>query len=120
MRITGPLCLLLLAAPAVPARAEPPACTATRQGMAACFGEKLCSCRWAPGGSLTGRPAGYHWDCGALRPACGTAPAGPPATETSPLALPPFLPPGRGSRAGFPDPWLTPRSGAAAAPHGTR
>lgn len=69
--------LLLLAA--LPATAQtPPACTAGREGMTACHAEKLCECRWEPGGSLTGRPAAHRWDCGVLRPACGVVPAGPP------------------------------------------
>ena len=75
-----PLFLLLLAGSAV-AEAQvqtPPACAAVRAGMVACFGEKLCECRWEPGGSLSGQVSGHRWDCGVLRPACGVAPAGPP------------------------------------------
>jgi hypothetical protein len=103
--------LLLLATPVL--AEAPPACTPMREGMVACFGEKLCECRWEPGGSLPGRPAGHRWDCGALRPACGMAPAGPPAAELPPISVMPLLqPPGL--------PSLMPRSGAGAAPHGTR
>ena len=75
MRCIG-LLLLLAALPA--STQSPPACTAGREGMTACLAEKLCECRWEPGGSLTGRPAAHRWDCGVLRPACGVVPAGPP------------------------------------------
>lgn len=98
-----PVLLLLLA---VPARGQdaPPACTPAREGMVACFGEKLCECRFAPGGSLTGRPAGHRWDCGVLRPPCGAAPpdAGMPPMPLGelpqlilPLPQPPAGRPGR-------------------------
>ena len=51
--------LLLLAAGPAFAQA-PPACTAGREGVTACLGDKLCECRWQPGGSLTGRPAAHR------------------------------------------------------------
>jgi len=82
------LCLLLL--PAVPAAAQdPPACTAAREGMTACFGEKLCVCRYDQGGQLTGRPSADRWDCGVLRPSCGVVPAdlSPPQTQLPPGLL---------------------------------
>ena len=111
--------LLLLAGPA--GAQTPPACAPAREGMVACFGEKLCECRWQPGGTLTGRPAGHRWDCGVLRPACGVAPAGPSAAEMPPLTVMPLLQGQSGTAA---DPRLTgvpgARSGAAAAPRGTR
>ncbi|MCO6419703.1 hypothetical protein JYK14_26565 [Siccirubricoccus sp. KC 17139] len=75
--------LLLLAAPAR-AQEEPPACTPEREGMTACFAEKLCLCRFQPGGQLSGRPSGHRWDCGVLRPHCGVAPAGPPPSPVVP------------------------------------
>jgi hypothetical protein len=100
--------LLLVATPAF--SQDPPNCTPGREGVVACFGEKLCECRWEPGGAMTGRPPGHRWDCGALRPACGIAPAGPPAAEPPQISVMPLLP----SR------YVIPRSGAAAAPHGTR
>jgi len=77
---------LLLAGPAW--GQAPPACTPAREGQVGCIGEKLCECRWAPGGSLTGRPASHRWDCGVLRPACGVVPAGPPPAS---LSLTPML-----------------------------
>jgi hypothetical protein len=68
---------LLLAAPVAQGQEAPPGCVPEREGMTACFGEKLCLCRFTPGGQLTARPSAYRWDCGALRPGCGVAPAGP-------------------------------------------
>jgi hypothetical protein len=85
MRLLLLLLGLLCVAPAAQAQ-EPPGCVAEREGMTACFGEKLCLCRFAPGGQLTARPAGHRWDCGVLRPSCGIAPAGPPP------AMPHYLP----------------------------
>ena len=83
--------ILLLAASG--ARAETaPRCTPVAEGQVACIAGKLCACRFHPGGSLTGRPAGTRWDCGTLRPACGPAApeAGQPADRTPP---PPAFPP---------------------------
>ncbi|RAI58266.1 hypothetical protein [Roseicella frigidaeris] len=121
---------LLLAARAAPAQApdgSPPACDAGREGMTACFGERLCRCRHEPGGSLAGRPPGHRWDCGVLRPACGVAPAAP---DLPGLSLMPMLQATQGGTAGEATGGagsgtglsgrLSPRSGAAAAPHGTR
>ncbi len=106
-----PILLLLVAAAFAPAQAQdPPNCVPGREGMVACFGEKLCECRWEPGGMLTGRPPGHRWDCGALRPSCGIAPASPPAAEPPQISVMPLLP----SR------FAIPRSGAAAGPHETR
>ncbi len=84
------LLLLLLLGSGMAAAQAPPACAAGREGMVACFGEKLCECRWQPGGALNGRPAGHRWDCGVLRPSCGVVPPGPPAAASPELlALPP-------------------------------
>jgi hypothetical protein len=83
---------LLLAAPAARAQEPLPGCGAEREGMTACFGEKLCLCRFVPGGQLTARPAGHRWDCGALRPGCGVAPAGPPPVVPDYLPYPPQRP----------------------------
>ncbi|MCW8086069.1 hypothetical protein [Sabulicella glaciei] len=59
--------LLLLA---LPAAAQLPVCNAYREGMAICFESRLCLCRQERGGQLTGRPEGFRWDCGPLRPDC--------------------------------------------------
>lgn len=81
--------LLLGTGPAVAADEDPrfPACTAAREGVTACMDGKLCLCRHQPGGSLTGRPAGLRWDCGALRPGC----AFPPAELGVQAPLPPLF-----------------------------
>lgn len=118
MRLPFLLFLLALLPTAAQAQREPPACTAARQGMVACFGEKLCTCRAEPGGSLTSRRAGLRWDCGALRPACGVAPAGPPPAELPQISIMPLVQPQQGAAPA--DPRLLPRSGAGAGPYGVR
>lgn len=89
--------LLLPLLLAVPAGAQP-LCNAPREGMEACFAETLCLCRHEPGGSLTGRPPGYRWDCGALRPRCGVVPPDASGKPQQPplLLMPPAWTPGRG------------------------
>ena len=85
--------LLLLPFLALPTAAqEIPACTQDRVGAVACMAGKLCACGYQRGGSVSGRPDGYAWDCGVLRPSCGEA--FPPATIGSvPTPLPQlFLP----------------------------
>jgi hypothetical protein len=63
-----------------PAAAQPPpTCAAGTLGATACLGSKLCACTYDRGGIASGVPAGYRWDCGILRPGCGT-PVHPPAT----------------------------------------
>ena len=63
-----------------PAAAQPPlACAAGTLGTTACLGSKLCACIYDRGGIASGIPAGYRWDCGILRPSCGS-PVHPPAT----------------------------------------
>jgi hypothetical protein len=61
-----------------PSGQAPPTCNARSLGQTACLGPRLCACRLEAGGSLTGVPQGYRWDCGILRPECGVAPAAPP------------------------------------------
>ncbi|WP_270938628.1 hypothetical protein [Falsiroseomonas oryzae] len=65
------LLLPLLALPAAPQ--EIPACNQDRVGAVACMSGKLCACGYARGGIVSGRPDGYRWDCGVLRPSCGEA-----------------------------------------------
>lgn len=80
------LALLLLLSPRAEAQ-EPPACTEAQEGVTAGLAGKLCVCRFQPGGTLTGRPAGHRWDCGALRPACGEGIL-PPALSAPKPGLP--------------------------------
>lgn len=82
--------LTLLASPAF--GQAPPPCDQDRQGAVACLAGKLCLCGYMRGGVLSGRPEGYRWDCGVLRPACAEPPAALPAAPLPPLDL--LLPPG--------------------------
>ena len=117
MRLLAILLLhILLVLPPAALAQDPPNCTPGREGMVACFGEKLCVCRWEPGGTLVGRPPGHRWDCGVRRPACGVEPAGPPPAALPQVSIMPLLP----SRPLLPSNMLIPRTGAAADPHGTR
>lgn len=56
-----------------------PVCNAFTEGATGCLANKQCICRFDPGGSMTGRPSGYRWNCGVLRPACELPPPGLPA-----------------------------------------
>jgi hypothetical protein len=59
---------------AFPARAgDMPVCGGQNLGAASCFSGKLCECIHDRGGSVTGIPEGFRWDCGILRPKCGEA-----------------------------------------------
>jgi hypothetical protein len=72
--------LLLLVLVAVPAAAQaPPTCSPAREGQVACMGGRMCECRFERGGSMTGRPDRFAWDCGALRPLCPPDPTIAPA-----------------------------------------
>lgn len=51
----------------------PLSCTAATLGATACLAGKLCACTYDRGAIATGIPAGYRWDCGILRPGCGSA-----------------------------------------------
>ena len=107
--------LLLTLAPIAPAAAQPaapPACVPAHAGMVACLGDRLCECRFEPGGIIAGRPPGHRWDCGVLRPACGLVPPSlgqPPPTlhDLPPLMLAPVAPGPRDGAAGLRDrpPW---------------
>lgn len=52
---------------------QPPACTAQREGQVSCQVRVLCECKYYQASKMTGRPAGFRWDCGPLRPRCGEA-----------------------------------------------
>lgn len=76
--------LLAAAGPSTPASAQAAACDAAHLGTVACFVSKLCACSHFRGGGMTGVPAGYRWDCGALRPGCG-------ADVAAPATIDPYL-----------------------------
>jgi hypothetical protein len=82
------LAFLLIALPA--AAQQPPACYAGVAGAVACMSGKLCACEFQRGGSVSGRPDGWRWNCGALRPSCGEALA-PPGLGQSPMLPMPEL-----------------------------
>ena len=84
--------LLLLLTFAWPAAAQNiPACTQDRVGAVACMSGKLCSCGYQRGGVMSGRPDGYTWDCGILRPACGEALGLPADSGQVPQPMPQIL-----------------------------
>ena len=87
MRLPAPLIALFLLMP-IPLHGQdaPLACTAAIEGITACMADKLCLCRFDPGGSMTGRPARHRWDCGINRPACA-----PPPQASVPIDLPPLI-----------------------------
>ena len=89
------LTVTLIALHAAAAPASAPRCTPQREGEAACLDGKLCECRHDPGGTLTGRRPGARWNCGVLRPSCGTVPVETerPADRAPPPLLPPTYPP---------------------------
>ena len=89
MRILLAAILLLLARHAV--AEAPPACTGAIAGTVACIAGVLCGCGAEPGGATPGFEPDLRWDCGILRPRCGTT-ALPPATIAPwPDGLPPGL-----------------------------
>lgn len=64
------LVLALLPSAAAAQGPQPPRCTAESLGAVACMSTKLCECVYERGGAITGKPTGYRWECGALRPDC--------------------------------------------------
>jgi hypothetical protein len=69
----------------------PPVCDPETVGQAACFTAKLCLCVFDRGGSVSGLPPSFRWDCGINRPACGEA-ANPPVTIQEHRGQAPFFP----------------------------
>lgn len=99
MLIVAPLSTPVLADGEVAVAGE--RCGASREGMLACMSGRACVCRYERGGQMTGRPDGFRWDCGALRPDCAAAPAGAPPPGMADLppdglsGAPPWTEPGR-------------------------
>jgi hypothetical protein len=88
------LSLLPLLLLAVEGRAQP-ACDQDHAGAVACLAGRLCACGYQRGGVMSGRPEGYRWDCGVLRPACAEVPANLPSAPAPPVGLLlPLGPPG--------------------------
>lgn len=68
-----------LAAGAAAAQA-PPACRPETAGIVTCMAGRMCVCGFERSGRMTGLQAGWRWDCGVLRPACGGGPETPATT----------------------------------------
>lgn len=80
-RLVAALAILLpiaLAADPAPAQSEPPRCVAERAGQLSCQAGVACVCRFFRESLLDTTPAGWRWDCGALRPRCA-----PPTADGS-------------------------------------
>ncbi len=73
------LCLTAVAAATQPLL---PRCTAELDGQVTQGG---CRCRFDRGGSLTGRVAGWRWDCDLLRGPGAIAPVPSPGDPAEPL-----------------------------------
>lgn len=87
-------CLLAIAAFVIAApvfAAEPPACNRPAMGQVGCIDGRLCKCLYDHGGTVTGVPPGFRWDCSILRPRCGDA-AAPPTSVQEYRGQPPALP----------------------------
>lgn len=56
---------------AAPRADETATCDRASLGRTSCMSPTLCECIYDRGGSITGTPPGYRWDCGNLRGSCG-------------------------------------------------
>ncbi|MCK8784626.1 hypothetical protein M0638_09550 [Roseomonas sp. NAR14] len=89
---------------AYPPGAPPmPVCNALRDGIAACLGGRQCVCGFERGGSLSGQPDRWRWDCGILRPSCQPAPADLAPRQPLPPILPQIVLPGQGGTPSLPE-----------------
>jgi hypothetical protein len=78
--LATPICIALLGFAGTTSHADGSGtCDRTSLGQTSCMSSTLCECIYDRGGSITGTPPGYRWDCGNLRPTCGES-ANPPAT----------------------------------------
>ncbi|MFY7778067.1 MAG: peptidoglycan-binding domain-containing protein [Elstera sp.] len=50
-------------------------CSPSTLGSRACQAETTCSCEYSTGGTITGKPPGYFWNCSILAAKCTAAPA---------------------------------------------
>jgi hypothetical protein len=87
---------LLLLAPLAAAAQAPPACSRAREGQLSCMAGKMCECRFERGGSMTGRPDRFAWDCGVMRPNCPPDPTVAPGQAAPPVGI--WLQPGARQR----------------------
>lgn len=73
MTVLLPIALAVVTAAA---QTEPPRCVAERAGQLNCQAGVACECRFFRESLLDATPAGWRWDCSALRPRCA-----PPAAD---------------------------------------
>ncbi|MBN9509515.1 MAG: hypothetical protein J0I21_10445 [Alphaproteobacteria bacterium] len=75
----------------------PPACKPPADGLQVCMAQQVCTCRYDPGGSLTGRVAGWRWQCSIMQMCDSTPPAGldssPPPPPMGPFYITPNIQP---------------------------
>jgi hypothetical protein len=50
-------------------------CSPSTLGSRACQAETTCSCEYSTGGTISGKPPGYFWNCSILAAKCTAAPA---------------------------------------------
>ncbi len=50
-------------------------CSAATLGSRACQAETTCSCDYSTGGTITGKPPGYFWNCSILAAKCTAGPS---------------------------------------------
>jgi hypothetical protein len=84
----GLVALVLLAAAELPPTCEPPA-----DGLQVCMEQQVCTCRYDPAGSLTGRVAGWRWQCEMMQMCQTERPAGLESPSTSPPLGPFYIAP---------------------------
>ncbi len=80
--------------------ADPPLCTAARDGVQMCMTNQVCTCAHDSAGALTGRSPGWRWSCDILMQCDADAPASadppqpawPGPLYVSPGMMPPRLP----------------------------
>lgn len=61
--------LALAAAPSVRAQ-DAPMCNMASLGSLSCMANRACECMYDRGGTMTGIPEGFRWNCSINRPQC--------------------------------------------------
>lgn len=90
-RFALPFLVALVSSAASADAQQPPACRPESAGIVACMAGRMCVCAFERAGRMTGAAAGWRWDCGILRPACGGGPDTPAATGDYPEIVAPAL-----------------------------
>lgn len=55
--------------------AQAQTCSPATLGARACQAETTCTCEYTAGGTITGKPPGYFWNCSILAAKCAGTPA---------------------------------------------